>query len=111
MVSAFTRSVVEVVRAIPPGRVMVNTIYGPDEEFKSHLYQAYMPMFQFVAQEIIAPGVETGIFRQVDPVETASLLMNIYLGSASQVTDEGHFYITAAQVADFALHALRSEQE
>ena len=92
-------------------RVMVNTIYGPDEELKLHLYQAYLPMFQFVAQEIIAPGVDSGLFREVDPTEMASLLMNIYLGSASQVTDEGQFFMTAEQVADFALKALEIKRQ
>jgi len=91
---------------LAPARVMVNTIYGADEEFRQHLYLAYQPMFQFVATEILAPGIAQNIFRFVDPVATANLLMTIYLGTASQVTDEGRFFFPAAQVADFALKAL-----
>ena len=70
-----------------PARVMVNVIYGANEAFKMHLYQAYIPMFQFVALEILAPGIDQGVFRQVDPAATANLLMTIYLRTASQVTD------------------------
>ena len=58
-------------------------------------------------QEIITPGIEAGLYRSTDPVESANILMTLYLGIASQVTDEGVFYISAAQVADFAKHALR----
>jgi AcrR family transcriptional regulator len=90
-------------------RVMVNTIYGADEEFRQHLYQVYQPMFQFVATEILAPGIAQNIFRPVDPVATANLLMTIYLGTASQVTDQGHFFLPAAQIADFTLKALSQE--
>ena len=91
---------------LAPARVMVNSIYGPDEAFKTHLYQAYLPMFKLVAAEILAPGIEQGCFRPVDTAETANLLMTIYLGTASQVTDEGVFFLDAAQVIDFGLHAL-----
>ena len=96
---------------LAPARVMVNTVYGADEEFKLHLYQGYQPMFQFVAEEILAPGIAQGVFRQIDLVATANLLMTIYLGTASQVTDEGQFYLPATQVADFALRALSSGGE
>jgi len=94
---------------LAPARVMVNTVYGADEDFKQHLYQGYQPMFQFVAEEILVPGIEQGIFRPVDPVATANLLMTIYLGTASQVTDDGKFFLPAAQVADFALKSLMQE--
>ena len=100
-----------VAKNLAPARVMVNTIYGPDEEFKVHLYQAYVPMFEFVAAEILTPGVEGGCFRPLDPVATASLLMTIYLGTASQVTDEGAFFLDAAQVIEFSLHALQRQVE
>lgn len=96
---------------LAPARVMVNTVYGADEEFKQHLYQGYQPMFQFVATEIIEPGIEQIIFRPVDPVATANLLMTIYLGTASQVTKDGQFFLPSAQVADFALKALLRKGE
>jgi len=96
---------------LAPARVMVNTVYGADEEFKQHLYQGYQPMFQFVAAEIIEPGIEQSIFRSVDPVATANLLMIIYLGTASQVTEDGQFFLPSAQVADFVLKALLHKGE
>lgn len=91
---------------LAPARVMVNTVYGSNQDFKMHLFQAYIPMFQLVASGILAPGIDQGIFRQVDPASTANLLMSIYLGTASQVTDEGEFYLGASKVADFALQSL-----
>jgi hypothetical protein len=63
-------------------------------------------MFQLVGKEIIAEGMAGGLFREVGPVFTASLLMNIYLGTGSQVDEEGQFWMEPAQVADFVLHAL-----
>jgi len=95
-----------VTQYLAPARVMVNIVYGANESFKMHLYRAYMPMFQLVALEILAPGVGTGIFRQIDPVATANLLMTIYLATASQVTDDGEFYMDPGQVADFTLNSL-----
>ncbi len=83
------------------------TLNGPDAEFKLHIYQAYQPMFQLVGSDIIAAGVERGVFRQVDPDATALLLMTIYLGTSSQLSEQGRPWMDAAQVADFALHALR----
>jgi hypothetical protein len=100
-----------IARHVAPARVLVNTIYGPDEAFKLHLYQAYQPMFELVAAEILIPGIENGCFRQLDANSTAHLVMTIYLGTASQVTDEGVFYLDVAQVIDFTLHALESREQ
>jgi AcrR family transcriptional regulator len=92
---------------LPQSRVMVNNLYGPDPQFRETMYQAYLPMFALVGNEIIAEGVQQGIFRQVDPRSTAALLMTIYLGTASQVSDEGKPWQSANQVADFVLNGLR----
>ena len=96
---------------LAPARVMVNVVYGANEAFKMHLFQAYLPMFQHVAQEILAPGIRQGVFRQVDPAATANLLMTIYLGTASQVTDAGEFYLDAESVVDFVLNSLLIERQ
>jgi len=88
-------------------RVMINTLYGPDVEFKTHMYQAYQPLFQLVSNDIIAAGVSRGVFREVDPDATAALLMTIYLGSGSQVDEDGRAWLDPSQVAAFALNALR----
>jgi AcrR family transcriptional regulator len=98
--------------ALVPGhlaqaRVMINTIYGPDVEFKQHMWGAYQPLFEFVGRDIIAAGIARGLFRPVDPEATATLLMTIYLGTASQVSEEGRIWLDPGQVADFALNALR----
>lgn len=89
-------------------RVMFNAVYGPDEEFKAYVFNAYQPMFNFVAVEIIAPGVAGGIFREVDPAEMALLLMTIYLGTASHVDHQGHTWLNPASVARLALNGLQT---
>jgi hypothetical protein len=68
-------------------------------------------MFELVTAEILEPGIQQGYFRPLDRAATANLLMTIYLGTASQVTDEGVFYMDAAQVVDFGLHALQAKVE
>lgn len=91
-------------------RVMINNIYGPDEEFKTHMFQAYQPLFQFVGEEIVAAGISQDVFRTVDIESTAMLLMTIYLGTASQVNDEGKAWLDPAHVAEFSLSALKTYQ-
>lgn len=88
-------------------RAIITTLYGPDEAFKQVMYDAYLPMFQFVGEKILALGIARGEFRQVDPTMIASLLMMIYLGTASQTNEQGTPRIDPALVADFALNALR----
>jgi len=92
-------------------RVMINNIYGPDVEFKQYMYQAYQPMFQFVSRDIVAAGIARGVFRRVDPDATAMLLMTIYLGSGSQVDEDGRTWLDPRQVAVFTLSALRREDQ
>jgi AcrR family transcriptional regulator len=91
-------------------RVMITMLYGPDEEFRNHMYQAYLPLFQFVAEQIISLGIEQGRFRHLGPMATAGLLMTIYLGTSSQTDDKGQTWLDPAQVADFAIHALKAEE-
>jgi AcrR family transcriptional regulator len=92
---------------LAPGRVMIAAVYGHDEEFKLHTYQAYLPFFQFVAQDVLARGVAEGVFRDVDVMSTANLLMTIYLGTASQVNPEGRPWLDAKQVAGLVLDGMR----
>jgi AcrR family transcriptional regulator len=91
-------------------RVMVTTLSGPDAEFKEHMYAAYQPMFQLVGGDILVPGITQGYFRQVDPASTAVLLMTLYLGTGSQVSEDGHLWLDPGQVAAFALHALEMRE-
>jgi AcrR family transcriptional regulator len=93
---------------LPQGRFLFTTLNGPDDEFKTRMYEAYLPMFQLVAQDILAVGVEQGIFHQVEPVSTAGLIMTIYLGTGSQVNERGEQWFPPNQVSDFCLHALQA---
>jgi AcrR family transcriptional regulator len=91
-------------------RAMINTLYGPEDEFKEHMYTAYQPMFQLVSRDILSPGIAQGCFRQVDPASTAVLLMTIYLGTGSQVREDGHLWLDPGQVSAFALQALHAKE-
>lgn len=90
------------------GLVLFTTLNSHDMEFKTRMYEAYLPMFNLVGQDILAAGIEQGIFRQVEPVSTAALIMNIYLGTGSQVNERGEQWFPAKQVSDFCLQALRA---
>lgn len=88
------------------GRFLITTLYSPGAELQQAMFAAYQPMFRLVAQEILAPGIQQGQFRPVDPVETATMLMTIYLGTSSQTDSSGKVYMDPRKVADFVLHAL-----
>jgi AcrR family transcriptional regulator len=96
---------------LPQGRVLFSTLNGPDVEFKNRMYAAYLPMFQLVSQEILYLGIESGEFRQVDPVSTAGLIMTIYLGTGSQVNEQGEQWFPPEQVSDFVLKSLQVKQQ
>ena len=89
------------------GRVMIGAVYGHDEEFKLCTYQAYLPFFQFVAQDILALGIVEGVFKEVDVIATANLLMTIYLGTGSQVDPNGRPWLHPQHVAALVLDGLR----
>ena len=93
---------------LPHAQVMVNNVFGPDPEFRLEMYKAYLPMFDLVGVDIISRGVEQRIFRSVDITSSAAMIMNFYLGVASQVDDLGRPWIPPRQVADFILKGLRS---
>ena len=88
-------------------RFLITTLYSPGVELQEAMYRAYQPMFHLVAQEILAPGIAAGLFRAVDLPATTTLLMTVYLGTASHVDEQGKAFMDPHQVADFALHALQ----
>ena len=92
-------------------QVMITTLNGPDPEFKLHMYEAYQPMFQLVGRDIITVGVQRGVFRQVEPVSAARLLMTIYLGVGSRLNEQGRPWFSPDQVTDLLLDGLRRQNE
>ena len=92
-------------------RVMITTLNGPDPEFKLYVHQAYQPMFELVGSDIIAVGVERGIFRQVEPVAEARLLMTIYLGVCSQLNEQGRPWFSPGEVTELLLDGLRKQSQ
>jgi AcrR family transcriptional regulator len=92
---------------LPRARVMLNTVYGSDEELKAYCFQAYQPIFQFLSQEILIPGIQTGVFRSIEPQSTSILLMTIYLGAASQLNEQGQHWLDPGQVTNLILEGLR----
>jgi len=88
------------------GRVMLTLLNGPDPEFKLHMAQGYQPMHQLLIEEVLVPGMEGGLFRQLDPGAAAGLLMTIYLGLGSTVDEEGRSRLAPEWIADFVLAGL-----
>jgi AcrR family transcriptional regulator len=95
-----------VTSCMPKARILFNLINGPDEEFKSYIFSTYQPMFKFVKEAILVYGVDAGLFRPVDPEPMALLLMTIYLGTASQINDQGQPWLDSAQVTELVLNGL-----
>ncbi len=89
-------------------RAMFNTVFASDPEQKAYSFQAYQPMFRLVAEEIILPGVQQSIFRQMEPGPAATLLMTVYLGTASQLDEQGRPYLDPNQVVQCSLNGLRN---
>ena len=89
-------------------RVMFNTINGSNLEQKEYCFRAYQPIFQLVAEQILLPGMQQGIFQQTETEPLVLLLMSIYLGTASQVDEQGRPWLDSSVVAGFVLRALRS---
>jgi AcrR family transcriptional regulator len=91
-------------------RLMFNTVNGSNQEQKEYCYRAYQPMFRLVAEQILSPGMQQGIFSQAELEPTSFLIMTIYLGTASQVNKQGRPWLDPGQVAQFTLNGLRSEK-
>ena len=92
-------------------KAILNALNGPNQEQKERLFQAYLPLFQLLSEKVIPEGIISGDIREVDPITTARLIMQIYLGTSSQLSPEGKPWIDHAQVADFVLHSLQSGKE
>jgi len=87
-------------------KVIFITLNGPEMEFKQYMYQRYQPMLQLVGKDILAAGIEQGIFRQMDAATTAGLIMTVYLGSISYLDEQGRLWMTSRLVSDFVLNGL-----
>lgn len=87
-------------------RVIINTVYGPDDAFKQHVYQAYEDLFHLIINGIVGAGIACGDFRRVDPDLTTALLMAIYLGGCSQLDSDGKIWLDPELVAAFVLEGL-----
>ncbi len=88
-------------------RVVFNTVNGSNQAQKEYCFQAYQPIFKLVAEQILLPGMQQGIFRQAELQPLVLLLMTIYLGTASQVSEQGRPWLDPNQVARFTLNGLR----
>ncbi len=91
-------------------QVIVNIIYGPDDEFKKQAYQAYEPLFNMVIQDIVGAGIARGDFRSLDPNMSTALIMTIYLGSCSQLDPDEKIWLDPQQVVTFILDGLRPRE-
>lgn len=87
-------------------QVIINAVYGPDDEFKQWVYQAYERLFTLIFQDIVQAGIARGDFRPVDPNLATALLMSIYLGSCSQLDPDGKIWLDPDQIVTFILDGL-----
>lgn len=92
-------------------RTIIYVLYGPNEEFKEHMWRSYIEMFRIMEQDIVRVGVETCVFRNVDIPDTAALLISIYLGGCVGVDEQGRRWLQPASIADFALQSLRKPKK
>ena len=92
---------------LPQASVVFNTLNGSDEVLKAHIFEVYQPLIQFLASEILEPGVQQGVFRPMDPDKTALLLMTIYMGTTSQHDAQGHPWLDPSQVTGLLLNGLQ----
>ncbi len=88
--------------------VLFNSLNSSDETLKAHIFEVYQPLIQFLAGEILLPGIQQGVFRPVEPSPTALLLMTIYMGTSSQHDAQGHPWLDPLQVVGLVLDGLRS---
>ncbi len=98
-----------IVHNLAQGRVMLTMLNSPDVEFKQRMWQGYQPMHQLLIADILVPGMDQGLFRQLDPAATAGLLMTLYLGIGSTVDDEGRAQLAPEWIAGFVLEGLRKQ--
>jgi hypothetical protein len=96
-----------IIHNLSQGKVMLTMLNGPDVEFKLQMSQGYQPMHQLIIDDILAPGMAQGIFRQEDPARTAGLLMTLYLGIGSTVDDQGRSWLAPEWIAEFVMAGLR----
>ncbi len=93
-------------RHLARSRVMIGNIYGSSLEFKQAMFLAYQPLGGLVQQQVLLPGLEQGIFRQGDLPSLTNLVMTIYMGTASNIADDGSYWIPPKMVAEFVLRGL-----
>lgn len=95
-----------IIHYLAQGRVMLTVLNGPDVEFKQQMWQGYQPMHQLIIEDILAPGMEQGLFRQEDAAATAGLLMTLYLGIGSTVDERGRSRLAPEWIAEFVMAGL-----
>jgi AcrR family transcriptional regulator len=96
-----------IIHNLSQGRVMLAMLNGPDEQFKQRMGQGYQPMNQLIIDDILAPGMAQGVFREGDAAATAGLLMMLYLGIGSSVDEEGRSRLEPEWIAGFVLAGLQ----
>ena len=67
-------------------------------------------MFQLISNEILIPGMQQGIFQELDPVNTTLMIMTFYLGIGATVDKNGDTLLDLKEVAAFVLRALGAKQ-
>jgi AcrR family transcriptional regulator len=91
-------------------RLIVNALYGPDDDLRGRVYQAYDRLFGLITHDIVETGIAQGEFRTVDGNFAAALVMTIYLGGSSLLESNGKIWLDPDKVATFVLDGLRPRE-
>lgn len=88
-------------------RIAISIVYGHDEEFKHRIYQTYERLFNMIIQDIVEFGIARAAFKIIDSDTAAGMLMSLYLGSCSQLDQQGKIVFDPELVTAFALDGLQ----
>ena len=91
-------------------KVLFAMLQGTNLTFKQHLSQVYQPMFTLITNDILIPGMESGIFQALNPVSTTIMIMTFYLGLGSIVDENGELPLDLKEAAAFVLRALGAKE-
>jgi len=90
-------------------RIIFTMLQGANLTFKVHMSQVYLPLSRLISEEILAPGMETGVFPPMDPVSTTLMLMTFFLGLGAIVDEHGQLPVDLNEVGAFVLRALGAQ--
>lgn len=88
-------------------QIAISVVFGHDSEFKERIFDAYIPLFEAIMENILEFGVKEGELRSIDLNQTTALIMSLYLGGCSLADPEGVVWGDQTAMVSFVLDGLR----